>query len=187
MITLINNSILTVAVAIALYNYRTTVLTNFMDIVSELLEECKNFNISSERVFSIVNNKEFKKEEFGKNELENIEGNFEFKNVTFGYNKNLVLKDMSFKIKSGETIGFVGKSGSGKTTIFNLLCKLYNINSGEILHNEVTLGNGDNTFGISGDGNTVGSLHTIGNLNINGDENTVVLGIYIMYNSIIVS
>lgn len=133
LITLINNSILTVAVAIALYNYRTTVLTNFMDIVSELLEECKNFNISSERVFSIVNNKEFKKEKFGKNELENIEGNFEFKNVTFGYNKNLVLKDMSFKIKSGETIGFVGKSGSGKTTIFNLLCKLYNINSGEIL------------------------------------------------------
>jgi len=133
LITLISNNILTVAVAIALYNYRTTVLTNFMDIVSELLEECKNFNISSERVFSIVNNKEFKKEEFGKNELENIEGNFEFKNVTFGYNENLVLKDMSFKIKSGETIGFVGKSGSGKTTIFNLLCKLYNINSGEIL------------------------------------------------------
>lgn len=133
LITLINNSILTVAVAIALYNYRTTVLTNFMDIVSELLEECKNFNISSERVFSIVNNREFKKEEFGKNELEKIEGNFEFKNVTFGYNENLVLKDMSFKIKSGETIGFVGKSGSGKTTIFNLLCKLYNINSGKIL------------------------------------------------------
>jgi len=133
LIILIKNNTLTVAIAIALYNYRTTVLTNFMDIVSELLEECKNFNISCERVFSIVNNKEFKKEEFGKNTLENIDGNFEFKNVSFGYNENLVLNEMSFKIKSGKTIGFVGQSGSGKTTIFNLLCKLYNINSGEIL------------------------------------------------------
>lgn len=133
LIVLIKNNILTVAVAIALYNYRTTVLTNFMQIVSELLEECKNFNISAERVFSIVNNKEFKKEEFGKTTLKNIDGNFEFKNVSFGYNDKLVLNEMSFKIESGKTIGFVGKSGSGKTTIFNLLCKLYNINSGEIL------------------------------------------------------
>ena len=133
LIILIKNNILTVAVAIALYNYRTTVLTNFMDIVSELLEECKNFNISSERVFSIINNKDYKKEEFGIKTLENIEGNFEFKNVSFGYNENLVLKEMNFKIRNGETIGFIGKSGSGKTTIFNLLCKLYNINSGEIL------------------------------------------------------
>lgn len=133
LIALIKNNILTVAVAIALYNYRTTVLTNFMQIVSELLEECKNFNISAERVFSIVNNKEFKKEEFGKTTLKSIDGNFEFKNVSFGYNDKLVLNEMSFKIESGKTIGFVGKSGSGKTTIFNLLCKLYNINSGEIL------------------------------------------------------
>ena len=126
LIALIKNNILTVAVAIALYNYRTTVLTNFMQIVSELLEECKNFNISAERVFSIVNNKEFKKEEFGKTTLKSIDGNFEFKNVSFGYNDKLVLSEMSFKIESGKTIGFVGKSGSGKTTIFNLLCKLYN-------------------------------------------------------------
>jgi len=50
LIILIKNNVLTVAIAIALYNYRTIVLTNFMDIVSELLEECKNFNISSERI-----------------------------------------------------------------------------------------------------------------------------------------
>ncbi len=133
LVLLIKNNTLTVAIAIALYNYRTTVLTNFMDIVSELLEECKNFNISSDRVFSIVNNKEFVKEKFGELSLDNIDGNFEFKDVSFGYTDKLVLKDLSLKINSGETIGLVGKSGSGKTTIFNLLCKLYNINSGEIL------------------------------------------------------
>lgn len=132
LVVLIKNNILTIAVALALYNYRNTVLTNFMDIVSELLEECKNFNISCERVFSIVNNKEFKKEKFGTEKLENVEGNFEFKNVSFGYNDNLVLKDLNLKIKSGNTSAIVGKSGSGKTTIFNLLCKLYSINSGSI-------------------------------------------------------
>ena len=72
-----------------------------MDIVSELLEECKNFNISSDRVFSIINNKEFKKEKFGKEEIENIDGNFEFKNVKFGYNENLVLRGLNLKIDSG--------------------------------------------------------------------------------------
>ena len=133
LVLLIRNNILTVAIAIALYNYRNTVLTNFMDIVSELLEECKNFNISSDRVFSIVNNKEFKREKFGKEEIKNIDGNFEFKNVKFGYNENLVLKGLNLKIDSGKTYGIVGKSGSGKTTIFNLLNKLYNINSGSIL------------------------------------------------------
>ncbi len=132
LVLLIKNNIITVAIAIVLFNYRNTVLTNFMDIVSELLEECKNFNISSDRVFSIVNNKEFKKEKFGKEEIENIEGNFEFKNVKFGYNENLVLKGLNLKIDSGKTYGIVGKSGSGKTTIFNLLNKLYTINSGNI-------------------------------------------------------
>lgn len=132
LVLLIRNNILTVAIAIALYNYRNTVLTNFMDIVSELLEECKNFNISSDRVFSIVNNKEFKKEKFGKEEIENIDGNFEFKNVKFGYNENLVLKGLNMKIDSGQTYGIVGKSGSGKTTIFNLLNKLYIVESGNI-------------------------------------------------------
>ena len=133
LVVLIKNNTLTIAVALALYNYRNTVLTNFMDIVSELLEECKNFNISCERVFSIVNNKEFKKEKFGTEKLENVEGNFEFKNVSFGYNENLVLKDLNLKIKCGNTSAIVGKSGSGKTTIFNLLCKLYSINSGLII------------------------------------------------------
>ncbi len=132
LITLINKNILSVAIAMALFNYRHTVLNNFMDIVSELLEECKNFNISTDRVFALMNNKDFQKEKFGEKSKEVI-GNFEFKNVTFGYNENIVLKGLNLNIKSGHTYGIVGKSGSGKTTIFNLLCKMYDINSGAIL------------------------------------------------------
>ena len=133
LILLIKGNFITVAIAIALYNYKDIVLRNFMENVSELLEECKNFNISSDRVFAIVNNKEYKKETFGTEEIEKIDGNFELKDVVFGYNENLVLKGLNLKLKSGSTYGIVGKSGSGKTTIFNLLNKLYDIQSGSIL------------------------------------------------------
>lgn len=133
LVLLINNNVITLAIGLALYNYRTSVLTNFMGIVSDLLEECKDFNISCDRVFTLVNNKEFKKEEFGEQHLDKIVGDFEFKKVSFGYNQNLVLNDFNLKINAGKTYGIVGKSGSGKTTIFNLLCKLYNVSDGKIL------------------------------------------------------
>lgn len=129
---LIKNNVLTVAVGLALYNYRNSVLTNFMDNVSELFEKCKGFNISANRVFSIIDGVKFKKESFGTKHIDSVDGNFEFKNVSFGYTDKKVLNDLSFKIENGTTIGFVGKSGSGKTTIFNLLCKMYKVDSGNI-------------------------------------------------------
>ena len=72
-------------------------------------------------------------EKFGSKHLDKVEGNFEFKNVTFNYVDNEpVLDNMSFKVKANETVAFVGKTGVGKTTIFNLLCKMYDIEKGEI-------------------------------------------------------
>lgn len=139
LIGLVNQSIITIALGIALYSYKDNVMTNLMSKISQLLDETKNFNISCTRVFSIVNNKEYKKEVFGRKELQNIDGNFEFKNVSFSYDTNLVLDNINFKINSGETIGFVGKSGSGKTTIFNLLCKMYNVDSGKILIDDTNI------------------------------------------------
>ena len=111
-----------------------------MQHISSYLELAKNFNISCDRVFSILDNKDFAKEKFGNEHLEDINGNFEFKNVTFGYNENKkVLDNINFKIHSGELVGFVGKSGVGKTTIFNLLCKMYSIQSGEILIENINI------------------------------------------------
>ena len=132
LIYLIKSNMLLVANAIVLFSYRSRLLTNLMEKTGDLLTELKSFNISSNRVFSILENKEFKKEKFGKEHLNKINGDFEFKNVSFGYNEKEVLKNLSFKVNANETVAFVGKSGSGKTTIFSLLCKLYNINSGEI-------------------------------------------------------
>lgn len=134
LIYLIKNNVITVAIAVALFNYKSGIMTLVMEHISSYLELAKNFNISCDRVFSILDNKTFAKEKFGNKHLENINGNFEFRNVTFGYNENKkVLDNINFKIHTGEMVGFVGKSGVGKTTIFNLLCKMYSIKSGEIL------------------------------------------------------
>ena len=134
MVYLLNNGSLTIALALVLHNYKHRVLGNLIFNLGELLIEIKSFNLSCNRVFAILDDKEFSKEKFGKLHLDKVKGNFEFKNVHFGYEENNeVLKGLSFRIKENETIGFVGKSGVGKTTIFSLLCKLYNIKDGEIL------------------------------------------------------
>ena len=139
LIYLVYNNIVTIAIAIALYSYRTTVLTDLMENVSLLLEECKNFNISCSRVFDIINNKS-KKEVFGSKHLNTINGNFEFKNIYFSYdNVNKVLNNLSLKIEANKTYGIVGKSGEGKSTIFNLLCRLYDSENGKILLDNIDI------------------------------------------------
>ena len=63
-----------------------------------------------------------------------IEGNIEFKSVTFGYNAcDIVLDDINLSVKKGEMIGLVGASGVGKSTMINLLMRLYDVNDGQIL------------------------------------------------------
>ena len=71
--------------------------------------------------------------EFGDNDNDFIRGKIEFKNVSFIYEKMTVMKNVSFKIKPNSFTAIVGKSGSGKSTIFRLLLRLYKANSGSIL------------------------------------------------------
>lgn len=124
---------LEVASAIIIYNYSECIGSISID-VGMLMQKVKDFNLSCGRVFAILEGNEFKKEKFGKTHIDKVKGNFEFKNVFFNYNnKKNVLEGLSFKIKANETVAFVGKSGAGKTTIFNLLCKMYDVNEGNIL------------------------------------------------------
>ena len=92
--------------------------------------------VAANRVFKIIDTKS----QISNNGNSNgnlITGDIEFKNVIFSYVENeKVLKDVSFKVKSGEKVAIVGSTGSGKTTIVNLLSRFYEIDSGEICLND---------------------------------------------------
>jgi ATP-binding cassette subfamily B protein len=62
-----------------------------------------------------------------------IRGDVEFRNVSFAYGKEKVLRDISFKIKAGETVAIMGETGSGKTTLVNLIPRIYDTSEGKIL------------------------------------------------------
>ena len=124
---------------LVIFNYRWQIITISYD-VQDLIESIKKYTVSSERVFDIIDGIKFKKEKFGKTHLSKLKGHIEFKNVSFNYkNGDDVLKDINFKINPNETVSFVGKSGSGKTTIFNLISKLYTSKKGEILLDGVNI------------------------------------------------
>ncbi|MCQ2482984.1 MAG: ABC transporter ATP-binding protein/permease [Clostridia bacterium] len=71
--------------------------------------------------------------------LENIINELEFRNVTFGYDKKPVLKNVSFKVSNGQKLAIVGPTGCGKTTIINLLMRYYEPQEGEILINGINI------------------------------------------------
>ena len=132
LVFLINKDILSISYALIIHNYQGRI-PNIVDNIAILLEKIKDFNLSSNRIFSIMNDEKFKKEKFGKTHINNFKGNIEFRNVSFSYDDNTVLKDINFKINAKEDIAIVGKSGAGKTTIFNLINKMYVVDKGKIL------------------------------------------------------
>jgi ATP-binding cassette subfamily B protein len=95
--------------------------------------------VSSERVFRILDLKDTT-ESYGTLKPENLNGNIEFKDVWFAYNDDdYVMKGVSFKVKQGEMLAIIGATGSGKTTITNLINKFYQINKGEILIDNISI------------------------------------------------
>lgn len=91
---------------------------------------------AADRIFEILDIEPFIKDDISKPNIGEIRGEVEFKNVSFSYSddsKDLVLKDVSFKIKEGEKIALVGETGAGKTTIVSLISRFYNPSKGDIL------------------------------------------------------
>ena len=110
-----------------------------IDEVAETLSSFGvNYNkvkVSLSRIDEVVNNKIFKDELYGDINLNNPKGNVTFKNVSFKYTKkeNLTLNNLSLNIKANQKSAIVGRSGNGKTTIFNLLLRYFDVTNGEVL------------------------------------------------------
>lgn len=129
---LYSQSLLTIPTFVIIYNYQSKIKSLLTGVV-QIAEYNKKFNVAADRVYEVIENDKFKKEQFGNIEVGKIEGNIKFKNVSFAYDKTPILKNMNFEIMPNERVAFVGKSGAGKTTIFNLIARLYHTNKGKIL------------------------------------------------------
>ncbi|MFT5437220.1 MAG: ATP-binding cassette subfamily B multidrug efflux pump [Ulvibacter sp.] len=95
--------------------------------------------VAANRVFAILDTESHIADE-GTVDLTSTDGFIEFKNVRFGYNKDEeVIKDISFDVLPGQTVAIVGATGAGKSTIINLLNRFYEINSGKILIDTISI------------------------------------------------
>lgn len=124
---------MTAPVIVAFYMY----ISKFFNPIQNLAEQ---FNFlqsafaSAEKIFTIMDIDPEVKDEPDAISLDEVKGEIEFKDVWFSYVENeWVLKGVSFKVNAGETVAFVGATGSGKTTILSLICRNYDIQKGEIL------------------------------------------------------
>ena len=109
-------------------------LTGPMDFMSFFFRWYTNCMNSAQRMFEIIDAIPEIQEKPDALKLDHIDGTVEMKHVTFGYEKHKpVLKDVSLKVKSGEMLGIVGRSGAGKTTIVNLISRLYDPQEGQVL------------------------------------------------------
>ena len=112
-------------------------ISKFYEPIQSLAEQFNRLQsafASAEKIFTIMDIRPDLVDEPDAMELEHMEGNIEFKNVWFSYIPGQwVLQDVSFKVKAGQTVAFVGATGSGKTTILSLICRNYDIQKGQIL------------------------------------------------------
>lgn len=126
-------TVITSEVIVTFYMY----LSTFFNPIQNLAEQfnwLQSAFASAEKVFSLFDMQPVITDSEGAIELENLRGDIEFKNVWFSYVPGeWVLKDLSFKVSAGQTVAFVGSTGSGKTTIMSLICRNYDIQKGEIL------------------------------------------------------
>ncbi|MBR4178907.1 MAG: ABC transporter ATP-binding protein [Bacilli bacterium] len=124
-------------IAMTYYVYRFMWL---IDEVNSFTETYQKLYVSLSRVNEIVENKLYPDEKFGEKRINNIEGVIEFRNIKFGYpNEGILLDNFNLKIEPHKKIAVVGKSGQGKSTIFNLLTRIFDPIDGEVLIDNVNI------------------------------------------------
>ncbi len=125
--------VITSGTVVTFYMY----ISRFFNPIQSLAEQfnwLQSAFASAEKIFTIFDIEPQIKDTPGAVAIDGVEGNIEFKNVWFAYVKDeWVLKDVSFSVKAGETVAFVGATGSGKSTILSLICRNYEPQKGTIL------------------------------------------------------
>ena len=121
---------LTFFIAMTYYIYRYTWL---LEDINDLTQNYQKISVSISRVNDILENRLYEDEKFGNKTLNNIKGTIEFKNVYFSYpDEDNILKDFNLKLEPHKKIAVVGSSGQGKSTLFNLITRIFDPNKGEI-------------------------------------------------------
>ncbi|MBQ8301287.1 MAG: ATP-binding cassette domain-containing protein, partial [Clostridia bacterium] len=109
-------------------------LSNPMRNVGALINDLQRFLASASKIIEVYYSRPIVVDRADAKEMPaHLNGEIEFRNVSFSYGETEVLKDISFKVNSGETVAIMGETGSGKTTLVNLIPRLYDVNSGEVL------------------------------------------------------
>lgn len=118
-------------------------ISNFFEPIQDLAEQfstLQNAFASAEKIFTVLDEENTILEQEKPEQLPEIKGKIEFKHVWFAYeNEDYVLKDVSFVIKPGEKVAFVGATGAGKSSILNLIGRYYDIQRGQILIDDVDI------------------------------------------------
>ena len=121
----------------------TNYIRSFFEPIQELAEQfstLQNAMASAEKIFTILDEKNTIPEPEEPVRMPEFKGRIEFRNVWFAYeNEDWVLKDVSFVIRPGERVAFVGATGAGKSSILNLIGRYYDIQKGEILIDDVNI------------------------------------------------
>ncbi len=123
---------ITVGLLAAFFGYATLIYEPILDI-SKFYSQAQSCISAGERIFSLLDTQPMIKDRLNADDFEEIEGNIDFENVSFHYEKDKpVLDNINLSIKSGQSVALVGETGGGKSTIINLICRFYEPTSGII-------------------------------------------------------
>jgi ATP-binding cassette subfamily B multidrug efflux pump len=114
-------------------------LNNPLRMAGWLINDIQRFAASGEKILSLLATEPKIKNSDSPVKKANLMGKIEFRNVCFSYGEEEVLENVNLKIEAGQTIALIGPTGSGKSTLINLICRFYDCSSGELLIDGVNI------------------------------------------------